>query len=306
MPTAGPVGRQFIDNLRELLEARGLSHRRASAALEALGRPIPPLGISRTLDADRRIDVDELVAWAALLGVDPVTLLLPHHIGPDDVVELTPKMQQRARIVWGWMRGRWPLPPQLWPDGAALSFRQTEFAEFAERTRPDFEQPLADPAVAELVELQQLIELVLGSDDPVARWTRTRDTLLRRFRLAALQMEELAARLDLEALAAGAFTFDAEAAQREIRTATGWVRGPASAVSWTGPEPADAGTVSTSRIVGPTAAAVIRAEARGEARVVPGPHDNAGAATTVPPPGPHGAATSRVVDPLDPFGKRDP
>ena len=292
MPTAGPVGRQFIDNLRELLEARGLSHRRASAALEALGRPIPPLGISRTLDADRRIDVDELVAWAALLGVDPVTLLLPHHIGPDDVVELTPKMQQRARIVWGWMRGRWPLPPQLWPDGAALSFRQTEFAEFAERTRPDFEQPLADPAVAELVELQQLIELVLGSDDPVARWTRTRDTLLRRFRLAALQMEELAARLDREALAAGAFTFDAEAAQREIRTATGWVRGPV-----VGYEP---GTADRYRAAADKALwADVDPSPHGAA--TSDPHRARGAATTVPGPGPHGAITSRVVDP---FGER--
>ena len=248
---------------------------------------MPPLGISRTLDGERRTDVDELVAWAALLGVDPVTLLLPRHVGPDDVIEVAPKLQQRARIVWGWMRGRWPLPPDLWPDGHALSFPSTMFAEFTERTRPDFDQPLDDRAVAELVELQQLLESVLGSADGVARWTNVRDTVLRRFRLVAIQLEELFARLDREALAAGAFKFDAEAAQREIRDATGWVRGPAEAqrfreaadkALWADVDPSPHGAATSD------------------------PHRARGAATTVPGPGPHGASTTRVVDP---FGERD-
>lgn len=198
-PEVGPVGRNLIDAVEELREARGLSWRKLSAALEGIGRPIFPLGLSRMAKAIRRVDVDELIALSIVLDVNPNALLFPRHVARKDVIDLTPEVQQRAYIAWGWARGRWPLPADLWPEEAALSFRTTEFHAFAERIRPDFSQPLEDPAVAELVELQELIELVLGDPDQARRWTRARDTIRRQVKLIEIRLEELFARLDAEA-----------------------------------------------------------------------------------------------------------
>ena len=48
-----------------------------SALLEAAGRAVPPLGLSRMIKAERRVDVDELVALAEVFGVTPDELLAP-------------------------------------------------------------------------------------------------------------------------------------------------------------------------------------------------------------------------------------
>jgi transcriptional regulator with XRE-family HTH domain len=77
MPAPGPIGHNLIAALRELLKARGLSFNRASAAMGELGRPMPPLAFSRLMKGERRVDVDELVALAEVLGVTPAELLAP-------------------------------------------------------------------------------------------------------------------------------------------------------------------------------------------------------------------------------------
>jgi len=77
MPEAGPVGRNLIANVEWLRAERGLSLNRLSALLEEAGRPVPPLGLSRMIKAGRRVDVDELAALAAVLGVTPDVLLAP-------------------------------------------------------------------------------------------------------------------------------------------------------------------------------------------------------------------------------------
>lgn len=77
MPEVGPVGRNVIANVEWIRAERGVSARRLSALLEASGRPIPPLGIARMQQAARRVDVDELVALAEVLGVTPDVLLSP-------------------------------------------------------------------------------------------------------------------------------------------------------------------------------------------------------------------------------------
>ena len=81
MPEVGPVGRNLIENVQQLCKERRLSLNKLSAALEAASRPIPPLGLSRLLKAERRTDVDELVALAEVLGVTPGELLAPPGTG---------------------------------------------------------------------------------------------------------------------------------------------------------------------------------------------------------------------------------
>jgi transcriptional regulator with XRE-family HTH domain len=77
MPVPGPAGHHLIVNLEHLRQLRGLSCRKLSADLQKAGRPIPPLGLARIARAERRVDVDELVALAAVLGVTPDALLAP-------------------------------------------------------------------------------------------------------------------------------------------------------------------------------------------------------------------------------------
>lgn len=72
----GPVGRNVAENLSRLRAVRGLSTRQLSARLGDLGRKIPASGITRMELGARRIDVDDLVALAAALEVEPTQLML--------------------------------------------------------------------------------------------------------------------------------------------------------------------------------------------------------------------------------------
>ena len=106
----GPVGRYVIENLQELRELRRLSYRELSDKLEALGRPIPTLGLSRIEKGNRRVDADDLVALALALDVNPSALLLPRTGRGDDEIELTAGRRASARDAWDWADGDSPLP----------------------------------------------------------------------------------------------------------------------------------------------------------------------------------------------------
>lgn len=73
----GKTGRHVAENLLRLRKVRGFSTRQLSARLTELGRTIPASGLTRMELGSRRIDVDDLVALAAALDVEPAQLLLP-------------------------------------------------------------------------------------------------------------------------------------------------------------------------------------------------------------------------------------
>lgn len=265
MPPIGAIGQNVIDAVAELRQARGLSLRGLSALLGDLGRPVLPIGLSRLENGQRKVDAADLVALAVALGVNPSALLLPRHVAADEVVELTPAVRQRAALAWAWMDGRLPLPPELIAEGTNVVVTPGDrFADFMRHARPDAAQD-PDPAMTELLTLRQMIEDVLSDPE---RWQHWRDAILRRFRLVAIQLEELFARLDREAFAAEAFQFDTGAAVEQLRVATQQVRQAAVGFA-------------------PGTAERYREGARADRQ-----------------PGPHGAETN-TVDPLDPFGKRD-
>ncbi len=81
MPEVGPVGRNLIANVERLRAEQGLSLNRLSALLGEAGRAVPPLGLSRLAKAERRVDTDELVVLAEVLGVTPDELLAPPGTG---------------------------------------------------------------------------------------------------------------------------------------------------------------------------------------------------------------------------------
>jgi transcriptional regulator with XRE-family HTH domain len=71
----GPVGRRVIANVRLLRSSAGITYKDLSDRLAALGQPIPVLGLSRLERGERRVDVDDLVALAEVLGVTTTDLL---------------------------------------------------------------------------------------------------------------------------------------------------------------------------------------------------------------------------------------
>jgi hypothetical protein len=75
--------------------------------MDELGQPVPASGITRIEKGDRRVDVDDLIAFALALNVSPNALLLPAR-WDNDPVELTPNKSLSSRTAWLWAEGRAP------------------------------------------------------------------------------------------------------------------------------------------------------------------------------------------------------
>jgi transcriptional regulator with XRE-family HTH domain len=103
----GPVGEYLRRNVERIREARGLNKKDLSDAVAGLGRPIPPLGISRVEAGTRRVDADDLVALAIALNVSPNALLLPPK-WTDEQVQIAPGLSLNAKTAWLWAEGRAP------------------------------------------------------------------------------------------------------------------------------------------------------------------------------------------------------
>lgn len=123
----GPTGVVAARRVRELRDRAGLSYKQLADELAGIGRPIPALGLRRIESEDRRIDADDLVALAVVLGVNPSALLLPPTIKGD--VEITGAGLVLARQAWDWADGTEPLRP-VDDDGSAR-------VEFQLRARPE-------------------------------------------------------------------------------------------------------------------------------------------------------------------------
>lgn len=128
----GPTSRRVAGNLKRLREARGFSTTRLSAKLNSdeIGHSIPATGITRIEKGQRRVDSDDLIAFALALNVSPLTLLMPD-TAAGEPVSLTDKKQLRRRIAWRWAVGQGPAVD--WEPGDGVNVAE----------------PGADPAVDE-------------------------------------------------------------------------------------------------------------------------------------------------------------
>lgn len=72
---SGPTGIGTARNIEAARLTRGLTQRQLAVRLTALGRPAPNLAVNRVERIRRSCDVDDLVAFAAALGVSPMALL---------------------------------------------------------------------------------------------------------------------------------------------------------------------------------------------------------------------------------------
>lgn len=129
--TAATVGQ----NLQTFRKAQGLTYADVSRRLESIGRKgISALAVRRMegaerkegvdgkKDAERRVDVDDLVALALVLNVNPNALLFPNYVGKVDVSHEVTGVEEGTSgdDVWDWADG-WAALPQTRtsPVGAA-------------------------------------------------------------------------------------------------------------------------------------------------------------------------------------------
>lgn len=124
----GPTGEIVRDNIRRLRRARGLGFAELSRELEHHGRPIPPLGLRRIEEGERRVDVDDLTALAVVLWTSPATLLSPSMFGAFTAT-YTGLGEVGTHDLIAWMKGE-KLDPRAPAEELALR------ARFAAETQP--------------------------------------------------------------------------------------------------------------------------------------------------------------------------
>ncbi len=129
--TASPVAARVGANIRHFRALRGVSVRELSARLGELGRPILPSGITKLEKGGRRVDVDELIALAVALGVNPNALLLLPYGQEDSKVQLIDSVTVSWHRAWGWATGDVPL------DGPARPSERVQWFEISKPHRVD-------------------------------------------------------------------------------------------------------------------------------------------------------------------------
>lgn len=117
----------------------GMQYKELSERLGDLGNPIPPLGLRRIENGERRVTVDDLCALAVALDVSPLTLLLPADGSRYAASRLTGVTGREVshNTQWLWGLGEEPLElPKLGmgPDA------EREKALFRARSRPEVDQ----------------------------------------------------------------------------------------------------------------------------------------------------------------------
>lgn len=107
----GPAGKRVAERVKKLRTASGLTFKEVSERLDALGRPIPVLGLSRLERGERRVDADDLIALALALDVTPNRLMLPDVDARTSASAhgLTPAVRGRPQELWSWAQGEEPI-----------------------------------------------------------------------------------------------------------------------------------------------------------------------------------------------------
>ncbi|MEU3835565.1 hypothetical protein [Streptomyces microflavus] len=208
----GPTGRRVAENLANIRKARGWPMPRLREEMAALGRHLPATGVIKTESGERRVDVDDLVAFAVALNVSPLTLLLPDSWG-EDKVWLAERRRVESRTAWLWGQGLTPAedPPAAVEDESVETAQQRERdyykteEEFRALALPAEQRRAADhPANREAEGLARMVERLVqvsgvsidGDSASVKRTLRAARLRLRKLEAELEQIEITAEELD--------------------------------------------------------------------------------------------------------------
>lgn len=104
----GLTGRNVADNIKRIRVARAINYADLSRRLAELGRSISPLAVRKIEDGSRRVDVDDLMAFAVALEAPPNSLLFPH-TDPRPGSSGTALDGVQFMAAWGWAEGDGPI-----------------------------------------------------------------------------------------------------------------------------------------------------------------------------------------------------
>lgn len=126
-----PIGKRVAENIRHERLSRGMTLKDVETATRAAGRPISVSMVSKIETHARRVDVDDLVVLAWVLGVEPHALLFRTR-EHEPTVSISADVHLAPSVLRGW------LSPTLQP-GSPSSLRELvrEVVEevLTERTR---------------------------------------------------------------------------------------------------------------------------------------------------------------------------
>jgi transcriptional regulator with XRE-family HTH domain len=114
----GPSGRQVAQNVARIRSYRSLTTVQLSKLLAEVGRPITPSSITKIELGQRQVNVDDLIALAVVLGVNPSALLIPNTL--DGEVEITAVGVVNLVDAWDWLDGYIPVEIPEDDDGSAV------------------------------------------------------------------------------------------------------------------------------------------------------------------------------------------
>ncbi|MDX3578670.1 helix-turn-helix transcriptional regulator [Streptomyces sp. FL07-04A] len=195
----GPTGEQVAANLQRVRLARGYTMQQLRAEMEKLGRPLPATAVIKTEQGDRRVDVDDLVAFALALNVSPLALLFPPEWS-DRPIHLTPELAIRARTAWQWGEGRAPAndwgmgPMTITADGDAMVDGEQQFFEQSEAYSalthpPERRRSAQHPANAAAEAVSTMVARLVRAVDGGDKGAIERQLRITKNRLAQLQNE---------------------------------------------------------------------------------------------------------------------
>jgi transcriptional regulator with XRE-family HTH domain len=102
----GATANTVSANVRRLRSKQNLGLRGLSKLLGEVGRPLTHSAVDQIEKGTRRVDVDDLMALAAVFDVPPITLLMPETSKRDELVKVTGIPRRvKAGAVWDWLRG---------------------------------------------------------------------------------------------------------------------------------------------------------------------------------------------------------
>ena len=103
------TGHQVAANIARL--RGGMTYKELSEQLGIVGRPMPVLALRRIESCERKVDVDDLVAFAIVFGVSPLTLLLPEYASHTVTTRITGfNAPVPSALAWSWAKCDLPLP----------------------------------------------------------------------------------------------------------------------------------------------------------------------------------------------------
>jgi transcriptional regulator with XRE-family HTH domain len=112
---SGPAAAEVARNIERVRKARQLKQKDVSDRLRKAGRPMLATVVSKVERGERRIDVDDLIAFGRALEVPPLLLLYP--LGEQDEVEVLKGQRVPTWEALKWFVGDDRFPSERIPGG---------------------------------------------------------------------------------------------------------------------------------------------------------------------------------------------